>query len=220
MQNNFGQIQGIIWDLDNTLYRFDAALINGFHVAMAQAAIDSGLVMDLQTAIGIARRSYAEHGLSAYIFTHTYNIPFADIHHGFHRHINEKMIAACNDTRAQFKNLPLKHALITHASKEWARRVLRHIALESWFPEERVFGLECNDFARKDNSRNPFAAALKALGLEPENVMMVEDTIQNLRIPHEMGMTTVFLHHGQEPDSLPEFVHLSCANSAAMLKLL
>lgn len=219
MPGDFRHIRGIIWDLDNTLYRFDDALIHGFHVAMAQAAIDSGLVMNLNTAVDIARRSYAEHGQSGYTFTHTYGIPFADIHHGFHHYINEKLIAACSETRSRFERLDAAHALITHASKEWARRVLRHIALDPWFPEERIFGLECNDFARKDNSRAPFAAALNVLGLKPENVMMVEDTLQNLRIPHEMGMTTVFLHHGQEPDGLPEFVRFSCANSIEMLKL-
>ena len=213
-------IRGIIWDLDNTLYRFDDALIEAFHIAMARAALDNGLVMDLHTAVALARRSFAEHGQSSKIFTNDYGISFAAIHHGFHHHINEKLITACNDTHAQFERLDMRHVLITHASKEWALRVLQHIGLAPWFPPERVFGLECHDFKRKDSSRAPFESALKALGLKAANVMMVEDTLQNLRIPHEMGMTTVFLHHGQEPENIPPFAQLSCANAIEILDLL
>lgn len=213
-------IRGIIWDLDNTLYRFDDALIEAFHIAMARAALDNGLVMDLHTAIMLARRSYAERGQSSKIFTDDYNIPLAAIHHGFHHHINEKLITACNDTRMQFERLDMQHVLITHASKEWALRVLRHIGLTQWFPPERVFGLECHDFKRKDSSRAPFESALKALGLKAANVMMVEDTLQNLRIPHEMGMTTAFLHHGQKPGNIPTFVQLPYANAVEILGLL
>ncbi len=213
-------IRGIVWDLDNTLYRFDAAMIEAFHVSMARAALDNGLVMDLHTAVDIARRSFAEHGQSGRIFTRDYGISFAAIHHGFHHHIAEKVIAACHDTRAQFERLDLTHALITHASKEWSRRVLQHIGLDPWFPEDRVFGLECHDFKRKDDSRIPFESALKILGLKAAETMMVEDTLQKLRIPHEMGMTTAFLHHGREPENMPEFVLASCANTPELLALL
>lgn len=211
-------IRGVIWDLDNTLYRFDTALIDAFHISMARAALDNGLVMDLHTAVDIARRSFAEHGQSSLIFTRDYGISFAAIHHGFHHHIDEKMIAACENTRAQFERLDIRHALITHASKEWARRVLHHIGLDSWFPEDRVFGLECHDFKRKNDSRVPFESALSVLGLRAAEAMMVEDTLQNLRIPHEMGITTAFLHHGREPEELPEFVKMSFSNSLEILE--
>lgn len=216
-QHDLRHIRGAVWDLDNTLYRFDAALVEAFHISMARAALDNGLVMDLHTAVALARRSFAEHGQSSLIFTRDYGISFPAIHHGFHHHIDEKMIVACADTRAAFEKTGLKHALITHASKEWARRVLAHLGLSAWFPEERIFGLECNNFARKDESRAPFEAALKALGLKAGETMMVEDTLHNLRIPHGMGMTTVFLHHGQQPEDLPGFVKMSFSNSLEIL---
>jgi putative hydrolase of the HAD superfamily len=213
------EIDGIVWDLDNTLYRFDDALVESFHIAMAKAALDSGLVMDLQTAIGIARRSYIERGMSSKIFTEDYGVPFAAIHHSFHHHISEKMIAANEETREAFAQLDVKHAIITHASKEWALRVLAHLGLSGWFSLERVFGLESVNFKRKDDSREPFTAALGAMDVVPERAMMVDDLIPNLRIPHEMGLTTVFLHHGRVPETTPDFVDASLSSTLGLLKV-
>lgn len=211
------EIDGIVWDLDNTLYRFDENLTEAFHIAMARAALDVGLVMDLHTAIGIARRSYIERGQSSKIFTEDYGVSFAAIHHSFHHHINEKMIEANDETREAFARLDVKHAIITHASKEWAVRVLAHLGLSEWFPSERVFGLETVDFKRKDDSRDPFTAALGAMDVAPARAMMVDDLIPNLRIPHAMGLMTVFLHHGRVPVETPDFVQASYGNILELL---
>jgi putative hydrolase of the HAD superfamily len=49
---------------------------------------------------------------------------------------------------------------------------------------------------------------------------MVEDTIDNLRIPKDMGMATIYLHHGRTGDALPDFVDACFTDVREMMETL
>lgn len=212
---------GIVWDLDNTLYPMDAALEDGFHRAVALAAIEWGVDMSPDEAFAMARQSYIDHRYSALVFIDRFNIPFADMHFMINKNLDHQALKRCEDTRAAFAAMDdVSHALITHAARDWAFRALDHLGLRDWFPEERIFGFENYDFESKAKSRRAFEMALDTLNRNPQDCVMVEDTLENLRVPHEMGMKTVFVHHGNRPANLPDFVHYDMTNATELMRRL
>lgn len=207
---------GVIWDLDNTLYRLDEALYTAFDHAFARAVIAAGVDLEFSEAAALARESYREHGFSGETFIRQYGLSRAQLHYDYHGMVDEKIITACLDTVALFEALPQKHVLLTHGSRDWAQRVLTHLGLSSFFTD--ILALEDYAFEQKHESARPFLAALDKLGTPREKTLMVEDTTRNLRIPHGLGLQTALIHHGQPPVSLPAYVGHSFNNAIELLK--
>lgn len=216
--HKLSMIEGIIWDLDNTLYRLDALLIDIFNEAMARAVLAHGLDMAYHDAVKLARRSFDETGYSGRYFVQRHGIDPRTLHIDFHGHIDEKVIKSNAEVKELFESLDLRHALITHGARDWAMRVLLHLELKRWFPSEHIFALEDYNFKRKSESPDSFVRAIEALQLPPERLLFADDTADNLRIPYELGMTTVFIHHGQLPEKAPPWVHLALKNAGDVLK--
>ena len=211
--------RGIIWDLDNTLYRLDEAMADAFHLAVARAVTqDGGVALDLDEAFRMARKSFAEHGYSGKVFVRNYGIDDEWLHHQFHSYVDEKLIARSMETADLFGRLDLRHAIITHGSGRWARRVLGHLGLSGFFEEGGILALEDYGFQKKSESAVSFIRALDHLELGPEQTIFIEDTPKNLAIPYELGMSTVLVHYGRRPDPLPPFVDADYDNALEFLQ--
>lgn len=217
MKAELTDIKGILWDLDNTLYPSNQMVHDCFNRAIAQAAIASGVDMSLEEASRLAAQSFQENRYSGFVFIQKYNIPFPDLHWMTDHYLDHSVVDICAETEDIFSKTAHDHALITHASRKWAIDVLRHLGLKKWFPDERVFAFENYDFESKARSRRPFEMALASINHNPGDTIMVEDTVENLRVPHEMGLTTVLVHHGLIPDDLPDYVDFHFENAKALL---
>jgi putative hydrolase of the HAD superfamily len=200
------RIKGLLWDLDNTLYRADDIIKKATNLAVARAAVAAGAPVSLEEAVKLATRSYEEKGYSGRLFIERFNLDNASLHQDYHGYIDETVIRRYEGVEEMFTRLALPHALITHASRDWARRVLTHLGLASWFPPERILALEDYNFRHKHECRSSFEAALNTLALQPQDVAMVEDVAINLKIPHGMGITTVFLDHGRPLATPPSYI--------------
>lgn len=211
-------IEGILWDLDNTLYAANQEIYDSFNMAVARAALECGLDMPLDQAQRMAWESYERHRYSGLVFVEEYKIPFPQLHKSIDRFLDHTIVAPCGATESLFARTSCDHALITHSGRPWALGVLSRIGLKPWFPDERIFAFENYDFESKARSRRPFEMALGVLNRNPQDVIMVEDTVENLRVPHEMGMRTVFLHHGSKPVELPDYVDHHCDNARTLLE--
>lgn len=220
LKNRFAALEGVIWDLDNTLYRFEGDFEQLCHVAAARAAIRNGLGMSEEEALSLCLQSYEEYGHSYRLFIERYQIDQRRIHFDFHSLIDEKLIRKSLELVDLFESIKIRHALVTHASAEWAARALRHIGLKKFFPDELIIPAEATNFMRKSESRVPFAQALGRLGLGSDKIAVVEDIAPNLRIPHEMRLLTVLVHYGQKPENLPDYVDYDCNNAAMFLDTL
>lgn len=221
MTHEFDTPLGILWDLDNTLYQATQAVHDSFNTATARAALSLGVNMSFEDAVKCSYESFQKHRYSGADFIRDYNIPFHEMHHTIDRFVDTTLVTYCRETCDLFQHHDgLDHALITHASRTWALQILKNIGIDRWFPEDRVFGYETYDFESKARSRRPFEMALAAVNLNPEDCVMVEDTIENLKVPYEMGITTVFLHHGELPRAMPDYVDYSFENALVLLRTL
>jgi putative hydrolase of the HAD superfamily len=217
--NRLENARGIVWDLDNTLYRLDDAMADAFHLAIARAVTQEGGVdLDLDEAFRMARKSFADHGYSGSIFVRSYGVDDEWLHHTFHTYVDEKVIARSLETVDLFARLGLRHALITHGSGKWARRVLAHLGLNAFFEDGGILALEDYGFQKKSESAVPFMRALDHLKLPPEQALIVEDTVRNLAIPYELDMGTVLVHYGRKPDPAPPFVDADYDNTLDFLR--
>lgn len=211
-------IRGIIWDLDNTLYRLDDAIIHAFNLSIARMVREAGVDVPMDEAVDMAVRSFEETGYSGTVFIRDFDIDQEHLHYNFHKGIDATVIAKSLETKKMFADVNLSNVLLTHGAHDWARRVLSHLELLEFFPDDQILALEHYDFERKYESRKGFMMALEKLRTLPQNTIMVEDTLSNLRIPSEMGIKTVYLHHGKEPEDLPDYVDYCCDNSLTLLQ--
>ncbi|MBU0858468.1 MAG: HAD hydrolase-like protein [Alphaproteobacteria bacterium] len=211
-------LRGILWDLDNTLYRLEEMLEDSFNVAIARAAIDQGIPLSFESAVAMARTSYEKTGYSGRYFLEQFGLDRNVLHFAFHKHLDEKVINASLELQQLMDSAKLTHALITHGARDWALRVLQHIGLRHHFPEPQVFALEDMAFEKKHESRRAFLSGLDALGVEPAEALVMEDLAENLVIPHQMGLGTVWLHHGRVPDTIPAHVDYCCANAVEFMQ--
>lgn len=219
-EKDIAAVTGILWDLDNTLYASSDTVYDTFNNAVARAAIAWGIDIDFETARAMARQSFLETRFSALHFIERYDIPFPELHYLIDGFLDHTTVDTCRHTTDMFARVGGDHALITHAGRPWALNVLDRLGLRPWFPDERIFGFENYDFQSKAKSRRPFEMALSSINRNPGDVAMVEDTVENLRVPHEMGMTTILVHHGDTPADIPDFVDIHCDNAAELLKRL
>lgn len=218
-KRSLSDLQGVIWDLDNTLYRVDRAIEDAFHYAVARAVIAAGVDLPFKLAAEMARDSFLKYGHSGKVFIDRYGLNSEKLHFAYHGYIDETVIAKSVEQRDLFELLPLRHALVTHSARSWAEKVLRHLGLLQWFPPERIFAFEDYSFKAKHQHSTGFDVALEKLGLEAKDVAVVEDTLPNLEIPHRMGMATVYLRHGRPVESpAPGFLLMSCDNTIEALR--
>lgn len=90
-------------------------------------------------------------------------------------------------------------AILTHGSTQYATTILEHIGLGGLIPQEGIIGLDKTDLALKSTSPVGFETAMRALGLDPEevkqerpnNVFFADEAPRNLIIPHDMGIRTI-----------------------------
>lgn len=195
------RIKGLIWDLDNTLYRFDQAFEKACNIAAARTV--QKLLPDIpyDEALATAEQSYASHGYSGRTLVEKYGLAYSDYHFLYHDTIDESILEKNEAIVMALADIALPNVLITHASRGWAERTLRHLSMEDYFPLDKIIALEDTNFEGKAYSRAPFIKGLELLNLSPEEVLVVEDTDKNLIRPKEMGMTTVLIHHGKTPRS-------------------
>ena len=212
-------LKGIIWDLDNTLYRIDRAMEDAFHFAVARAVIAAGVDLPFKQAADMAHQSFLKYGHSGRVFIDRYRLDPEKLHFAYHGFIDEKIIVSSIEQRTLFESLSLKHVLVTHSARSWAERVLSHLGLSQWFPPDRILGFEDYRFHAKNEHSTGFDAALEILGLDVKDAAVIEDTLVNLQIPHRMGMATVYVRHGRAPESPPPgYLHMSCDSTIDALR--
>lgn len=196
MSLNTDKIQGIIWDLDNTLYRFTEAFYQSCTMAAAKAAQEHGIDLSFDETLKLAERSEQEYGYSMHGYVVHHGISYADLHFPFHDKIDESVIEKIEELPIALQSINTPQVILTNASRGWAKRVLEYTGLNQFFDDAAIIPMEDADFEPKARSHKGFKLAQEKLKLPFENIVMVDDLDRNLIIPHKLGMQTAYMHHG------------------------
>jgi putative hydrolase of the HAD superfamily len=234
-----------ISDLDGTLYPYHPSFNDsiGFHehvdLAIAEVAITLGFNGSLAEAKEIAKRSYTDHGHSAFAFELKHGLSLSEMYNRMHDKMDIMQIrlepnelVAIQDFRDIIlnPNSTVKDTVIlTASSPEWAHRAVERIGLSSIYNHEAgkiITSDDCIDpitgkHTFKDQHHRPYDVALERLGVPAKLCAMFEDSARNLRIPHEMGIFTVYVHHGDpiKPEKMPDFIDLQIRDMSELKQL-
>lgn len=220
-KNSAADIEGLLWDLDNTLYPLTDDFADYFNLKIAEVVSEMGVDLPLAEIVRLADRSFKEHGYSGRIFIERFGVDRFALHHRIHEVADEGRLSRTEGLVDEMHQAAKHHAIVTHGSHVWARKVLDHLSLSSWFPHERIHALETFEYHRKSESRRPFEEGLASINLDPAKAVMVEDMVHNLKIPREMGMLTVLVTQGKPPaQDIPSYVDVVCDDAVAFLRLL
>lgn len=208
------KLSGVIWDLDGTKYTFldgfydacDMAVVKAAQQLWPQYVNDNQPIPSDEALFQMAKQSYADNHLSYAFLTHAHGIPEDVAHMTYHDHAPLHLVGTTPGLREAFSRLnSLEHIIYTHASKPWAEAVLAREGFAAHYDDSRIVAAETVGFARKHKVRDGFDHCANVLGLPHNQLAMVDDTPDCLRIPKELGMTTILLDHGRD---LPAFDHV------------
>lgn len=203
-REKLNNLKGIIWDLDNTLYRFTDDFKRHCNEAAAKAASQMGLDLSYEDCFKIAERSEQDHGYSLHAYITHHGLSYADLHFPFHAAIDENVIQPIEGLIDRMRALPYPQVILTNASRCWAERVLIKINAHDIFTPDRIIPVEDVDFEPKARGLKGFQKALSILGAQDgRDVLFIDDLDRNVIKAKECSLLTAYLHYGEQMDALP-----------------
>src|SRR5699024_951684 len=124
---------------------------------------------------------------------------FLDLSHNFDV---ASLVHADRGIARTLGNLPGRNILLTNAPRNYARQVLETLGVLPQF--DGLWGTD--DMHLQGRLRPKPSLALmrqiaSRLDVAPRHVILVEDTLRNLKSAHQTGMKTVHIHHPDTPFS-------------------
>lgn len=198
------QIKAILFDLDNTLIDFMEMKEEACKSAL-KTMIKKGLRVSFKSGYKRLMKTYFKLGIES-------NTAFEEFLKSETGQIDTKVLAAgineylktknkflkpypnVKPTLRKLKKIVLKLAIVTDAPRLKAYQRLVAMGIDGYF--DFVVGLE--DTGEKKPSQLPFKAAINKLGLNPEQIAMVGDSIsRDITGAKKLGITTVLAKYGQ-----------------------
>jgi putative hydrolase of the HAD superfamily len=188
---DFRHVEAWVFDLDHTLYTFDAA---------GQAEMEERICRFVQRHFGIARdsaweiqkRYLEEYGstLAGLVMNHDVD---PDAYHDVVNDIESLGLKPDAPLRAALARLPGRRLVFTNNCGRYAKDVLTRIGVDDLF--DRIVDAKATNFVPK-----PQAAAYDALiaigGFSPKRAALFDDSARNLVPAWARGMTTVWCNDG------------------------
>ncbi len=191
----------IIWlfDLDNTLHDASHAIFSAISHAMTQA-VASTLDLDLDAASALRTRYWQRYGATVIgMVRHHQADPheFLRLSHDFNA---AELVRAEPGLARKLQALPGRKIILTNAPADYARQVLKTLKLLPHF--EAIYSI--NEMSLQGRMRpKPSLALMRQvlarLKTPAHRVVLVEDTLKNLKTARQVGMRTVHIYHPGTP---------------------
>lgn len=195
-------VKAFIFDLDNTLIDFMRMKRLSCEAAM-DAMISAGLSIDKKKGLDILFNLYHEYGFEYQkIFQVFMRKVLGRIDYGImacgivaYRRVKEGLVYPYTNAFATLMELKKKHRLVILSDAPRMQAWLRLAAMG--MHEMFDFVITFDDTKQKKPGRKPFLLALKKLGLEPSECVMVGDSLKkDMTTAKKMGFRTVFARYG------------------------
>jgi len=192
-------IRAILFDLDDTLYPPSAGVMGQIR-EMILAYMHTRLELSPEEADALRRRYLHEYGTTMRGLQIHHQIEPDDYLDFVHNIPLRDYIRPNPDLDRALASLPQQKVVFTNASREHALRVLEVLGVSHHF--ERIVDVRDVDFESKPRLA-AYRRICKLLDLSPEECMLVEDNVRNLRPAKDLGMTTVLVGGaGDDPDGV------------------
>lgn len=201
-----GKLSGIkdwIFDLDNTLYPETSSLFDEINHRMNLYMADL-LGLGVEAASTMRQGFYEVHGTTLNGLMQEYGadpFPFLDFVHD----IDLSPIDPAPGLAALLADLPGRCLVHTNGTVHHAERVLERLGIGDCF--DGIFDIVASQFAPKPG-RSAFSRFIEVFEVEPREAIMFEDKVENLEVPHALGMTTVWINHLSDTTDIPPYDHV------------
>ncbi|MEQ1669362.1 MAG: pyrimidine 5'-nucleotidase [Hyphomicrobium sp.] len=185
----FSHIDTWIFDLDNTLYPASCDLFAQVDHRMG-AFIAKTLGVPYEHARHLQKAYYRQFGTTLAGLMKVHKLkpePFLDYVHD----IDLSVLPELPDLASAIAGLSGRRLIFTNGSRRHAENVARKIGVLHLF--EDICDIAALEFVPKPE-RDAFDRMVRMHGVEPRQAAMFEDMPHNLQSPHDLGMTTVFVH--------------------------
>ena len=198
-----------LFDLDNTLYPASSSLFPQIHERMG-TFISSALKVDLAAAHEMQRTYYRTYGTTLRGLMLEHELPPDDFLAYVHE-IDVTVLAPNPRLAAALERIPGRRLVFTNGSARHAENVLNHLGLAHHF--DAIFDIKSADYIPKPAAET-YHRMVAQFAIDPKQAVMFEDLAHNLVVPHELGMTTVWVREdghsfaeGPEPEDLSFIDH-------------
>ncbi|MCQ9615577.1 pyrimidine 5'-nucleotidase [Paenalcaligenes niemegkensis] len=198
-----GRTPETVWlfDLDNTLHNASHGIFAAIDSRMALAVAEM-LDVDAQIADTLRLKYWQRYGATMIGLHRHHNVsPHAFLHRS-HDFDIAPLLSVETGLNQQLKRLPGRKIVLTNAPSDYASRVIRLAGMHRNFD-----GVWAIDHMRLQGHYRPkpslglMRQVLAALQVPARQVVLVEDTLRNLKAAKQLGMRTVHIFNAGTPYS-------------------
>lgn len=198
--SDLSHIESWIFDLDNTLYPADVEFFSQIVVKIEQY-VSRYLSLEPEAALHLQKEYLTEYGttLSGMMAVHGMDpAPFLDYVHD----VDLGFLKPNPILRENIAALRGQKYIFTNGSKGHARNVAGHLKLFDLF--DGHFGVEDTGYIPKPKAHAYDVFLNVFTDIDPKKAIFFEDNLRNLKVPKDLGMTTVLVVSDEDWSHEPE----------------
>lgn len=190
-----------LFDLDNTLHDASRMIFRAIDQRMSSTVAEV-LGLPLEEADVLRRRYWKRYGATAIGLARHHGVDLHSFLARCHDFEIEQMVHGETGLRARLRELPGTRIVLTNAPEHYTRRVLKTLGIMQEFD-----GLWAMDhmmpmgLSRPKPSPGLMRLIIARLRVPPGQIILVEDTLRNLKAARQAGMRTAYLYHPGTPFS-------------------
>jgi len=198
-----GEADGLVWlfDLDNTLHDSSRAIFKVIDQSMTSAVAES-LGVDTDTANELRAHYWKRYGATVIGLVRHHGVNARDFLERSHAFDIPSLVHSETGLPAKLRRLPGRKILLTNAPLSYARTVLGTLGILPQFDSLwAIDHMHLQGRIRPKPSLALMRQVLARVGVPAGQVVLVEDTLKNLKSAKQLGMRTVHVFHPGTPFS-------------------
>lgn len=188
MSKNFKHVNHWVFDLDNTLYPPEVCLFDQIEIKMTEW-VSNELSISGKEANTLRESYWRKYGTTLAGLMLEHNIE-PENYLTYVHDISFSNLKLDPLLKNLINSLPGRKIVYTNGTVPYAENVLNALGLESVF--DHVYGIENANYFPKPK-KAAYELIFRKDKLDPHKSAMFEDEPRNLKVPHLLGMNTVFV---------------------------
>ena len=188
-KHSFDHVTDWVFDMDHTLYPANNQLFRQIEVLMSDYT-HRATGLPRTTADELRHKYWNDYGASVTGLVEHHGIDAHDFLHHVHQ-VDFSVLTPDPHLKTEISKLRGRKVVFTNGPKAYASQVLRALDLDDAF--DHVCGFEDAGMIPKPQPR-AYDTVFRSLGIAPSRAVMFEDSHENLKVPHDLGMKTVLIH--------------------------
>ncbi|KAA5804935.1 pyrimidine 5'-nucleotidase [Alkalicaulis satelles] len=185
-----------VFDLDNTLYPADTAVMSQVDQRMTEFVMRL-LDVDRDTARSVQKRYWRDYGTTLNGLMSNHDVDLAEFLDFVHD-VDHSVITPNAELAGHVAALEGKRIVFTNGSRKHAEKVIDRLGLNGLFDD--LYDIEAGRFLPKPHLES-FERFTRHFSITPRSAVMFEDSPANLETAAQMGFTTVLIRaQADDPD--------------------